>query len=102
MSLSHNIYVQNAELLRETSIEIDITSVVDEYCPNCGASLAETLTTKRNQLPLQQQEHQQPTTIESKLPSVPEIQTAYDLMKFSMIFPTYIHLSHLQLQAYFA
>jgi hypothetical protein len=64
-------------ILRETSIQIDLSSVVVEECPNCGASLADTLTTK-----------QQHTIIEPKLlPSAPKIQTAYDLMQFKFDIP---------------
>jgi Rad51 len=55
---------------------------VDEECPNCGASLAYTLT--------RQQQHQR-TVIEPKLllssSSIPRIQTAYDLLRFKSDIP---------------
>jgi hypothetical protein len=74
--LSQYLCSKCGSILRETSIQIDLSSVVVEECPNCGASLADTLTTK-----------QQRTIIEPKLPSVPKIQTAYDLMQFKFDIP---------------
>jgi hypothetical protein len=75
--LSRYLCSKCGSILRETSIQIDLSSIVVEECPNCGASLADTLTTK-----------QQRTIIEPKLLlSVPKIQTAYDLMQFKFDIP---------------
>jgi DNA-directed RNA polymerase subunit RPC12/RpoP len=74
--LSQYLCSKCGSILRETSIQIDLSSVAaEEECPNCGASLADTLTTK-----------QQQRTIEPKL-SVPKIQTAYDLTQFKFDIP---------------
>jgi hypothetical protein len=79
--LSQYLCSKCGSILRETSIQIDLSSiVVKEECPNCGAYLADTLTTKQ----------QQRTIIEPPklLLSVPtKIQTAYDLMQFKFDIP---------------
>jgi predicted RNA-binding Zn-ribbon protein involved in translation (DUF1610 family) len=84
--LSQYLCSKCGSILRETTIEIDISSSgVDEECPNCGASLAETLITKKKKH--QQQKHIT-TVIEPKLlPSLPKIQSAYDLMKVKYDIP---------------
>jgi transcription initiation factor TFIIIB Brf1 subunit/transcription initiation factor TFIIB len=77
-------------VLKETTEYIEICSLGEEECPNCGASLAESLITKKKK-ELQQNHHQQQqqhtTNIEPKLASFPKIQTAYDLMKFKYDIP---------------
>src|SRR5688572_1881850 len=81
-------------VLKETTEYIEICSLGEEECPNCGASLAESLITKkkkgehRHDHHQQQQQQQQHTAIiEPRLVSLPKIQTAYDLMKFKYDIP---------------
>lgn len=79
-------------VLKETTEYIEICSLGEEECPNCGASLAESLITKKKE---EQQHHyhyhyhqqQHTTNIEPRLASFPKIQTAYDLMKFKHDIP---------------
>lgn len=74
-------YVCNAcgAVLKETNLDVEIATVIED-CPNCGASLANTL--KRQ------------SKLEPKL-AAPKLQTAYDLTRFRLDIENLGDLVHL-------
>ena len=69
-ALSQYVCAECGSVLKETDTPIEIATIVED-CPNCGASLANTL------------KRQAKSTFEN-ISSLPKLQTAYDLTRFKL------------------